>query len=205
MDIGKDRYFRLQPELEQAFIASLSQRQCSRAEMERLIKAGLLVITPAISSHASSLAISPPTQSVLEMHAPPAPRSLFVNLEVPAIVLWTKLQLKMIGLKQTLQTLAANRQPEPPMSAGSIDDQALEVFDAARIFRRARKYVPLETRCLLDSIALVKFLAVRGLHADIVFGVTTDPFAAHCWAQFSQTLLNDTIGNVSTYTPILVI
>lgn len=65
--------------------------------------------------------------------------------------------------------------------------------------------MPVETRCLLDSIAIVKFLARRHFHANIVIGVTGDPFSAHCWAQIHDMVLNDTIGNVRSFTPIRVI
>ena len=59
--------------------------------------------------------------------------------------------------------------------------------------------------CLLDSIALVRFLARRGLYAQLVFGVTDDPFSAHCWVQAGDLVLNDTVGDVSAHTPIRVI
>ncbi|MNN96111.1 hypothetical protein D3C81_2150420 [compost metagenome] len=52
---------------------------------------------------------------------------------------------------------------------------------------------------------MAKFLARRGLHADVVFGVIGDPFSAHCWLQAGTLVLNDSIGNIDTYTPIRAI
>ena len=78
-------------------------------------------------------------------------------------------------------------------------------MDTAAAFRSARPYVPIDTCCLLDSIAMITFLAKRQLHADLVFGVTADPFSAHCWAQYGTTVLNDALGHALTYTPIRVI
>jgi hypothetical protein len=58
---------------------------------------------------------------------------------------------------------------------------------------------------LLDSLAMVMFLAKRGLHASIVIGVTSAPFSAHCWVQTGDLVLNDTVGNARAFTPIRVI
>jgi hypothetical protein len=49
------------------------------------------------------------------------------------------------------------------------------------------------------------FLARRGLYANLVFAVTTDPFAAHCWAQVDDLVLNDSVGNAQSYTPIRIV
>lgn len=79
------------------------------------------------------------------------------------------------------------------------------VLEAAAAFLSARLYVPIDMCCLLDSIAMIKFLAKRELHADLVFGVTGDPFSAHCWAQYGTTVLNDALGHALALTPIKVI
>jgi hypothetical protein len=59
--------------------------------------------------------------------------------------------------------------------------------------------------CLFDSLALIHFLAQYGLYPDWVFGVSADPFEAHCWVQAGQVVLNDTVERVSAFTPILTI
>jgi hypothetical protein len=72
-------------------------------------------------------------------------------------------------------------------------------FNELRLFY-ARPYV-----CLFDSLALIHFLAQYGLYPDWVFGVSADPFEAHCWVQAGQVVLNDTVERVSAFTPILTI
>lgn len=52
---------------------------------------------------------------------------------------------------------------------------------------------------------MIIFLARRRLHASIVFGVTGDPFGAHCWVQTSDLVLSDTLGNATGHTPIRVV
>lgn len=70
---------------------------------------------------------------------------------------------------------------------------------------QVRPLVPIEPICLLDAIAIVRFLAERGLYAHVVFGVTGTPFAAHSWAQAGELALNDTIGRITAHTPIRVV
>lgn len=58
--------------------------------------------------------------------------------------------------------------------------------------------------CLLNSLALLDFLALHGLYPNIVFGVSMRPFHAHCWVQHEDTVLGDTLEHVSQFTPIMV-
>lgn len=72
-------------------------------------------------------------------------------------------------------------------------------------YRRLRPLYPAPQVCLLDSVALLNFLAGAGLAADLIFGVRNQPFEAHCWLQCADLVLNDTTEHVRTYTPIMVI
>lgn len=69
----------------------------------------------------------------------------------------------------------------------------------------ARRYVPLPRNCLLDSLAQFRWLARAGIGCHLVFGVTGQPFAAHCWLQSRDAILNDTYEHVSRFTPIMVL
>lgn len=73
----------------------------------------------------------------------------------------------------------------------------ISVFDSLRLF------YPRPYRCLFDSLALLHFLARFGLYPDWVFGVTAEPFEAHCWVQAGSVALNDTIERVAAFTPIM--
>jgi hypothetical protein len=80
-------------------------------------------------------------------------------------------------------------------------------FERARslvsVFDRLRLYYPRSYLCLFDSLALIHFLARFGVFPDWVFGVTADPFEAHCWVQSGNIVLNDTVERVSAFTPIM--
>lgn len=85
-----------------------------------------------------------------------------------------------------------------PAQAGQLDA-------AARTFLAARRLVPVRNNCLLDSLSLVRWLLTGGSPAVLVFGVKLHPFAAHCWVQSGELLLNDRLETVSRFEPVRVI
>lgn len=60
-------------------------------------------------------------------------------------------------------------------------------------------------RCLARSLALLKVLRRSGVAAELVIGVRSDPFSAHAWVQREGVVLNDTLEQITNYTPIMVL
>ncbi|PZR35486.1 lasso peptide biosynthesis B2 protein [Caulobacter segnis] len=84
--------------------------------------------------------------------------------------------------------------------------QDLEVIENQALrFNRARPWVPISAVCLVDSLALMLFLAWRGCAATLVFGVEIPPFTAHAWVQSGDCVLNDAVERIVVYTPILAV
>jgi hypothetical protein len=73
------------------------------------------------------------------------------------------------------------------------------------IFNSLRAFYPRDYVCLFDSLALLEFLIPFGVRADWIFGVASDPFAAHCWLQQGNVVLNDPLEKVAGYCPILAV
>jgi Transglutaminase-like superfamily len=203
LDLGEDRYFRLSHRLEKMFLAYLCSDGQPEVDVSDLVRQNILV--QAVDAEPASYAsvIAPPSLSAIE-HKSPAPRlDALTLLEVLATVCSTQLQLRTRRLNRIIAKVIAYRQhmaahiPFAPNGA-----QTERLMESAGAFRHARRYVPIETSCLLDSLALVAFLARRRLSADLIFGVTHNPFAAHCWVQAGDWVLNDTVGNVAAHTPI---
>jgi hypothetical protein len=59
--------------------------------------------------------------------------------------------------------------------------------------------------CMFDSLCLTRFLEYYGISASIIIAVRTTPFEAHCWVQYGDLVLNDTMSNVQEFSPILVL
>ena len=71
-------------------------------------------------------------------------------------------------------------------------------------FDRLRPWLPWSGRCLPNSLILISFLRRHGIEADLVLGVHTFPFEAHCWVEYRGVVLNDTVEHVRWYTPLAI-
>lgn len=202
LDIHNDRYFRLAEETEHAFARHLNG-DGSDIDIQRLIERDILIDGTDGAGHASRSATDVPTHSAMEEVLPGHRRNAGAALDTLSAVCSTHLQLRTRRLKHVLDRLASYRMART-CKASACGGGERRVLEASASFRSARPFVPIDTCCLLDSVAMIKFLAKRGLHADLVFGVTADPFSAHCWVQHGTTVLNDTLGHVSAHTPIRV-
>jgi hypothetical protein len=117
---------------------------------------------------------------------------------VALLVATTRLRLKLQPLAKILGARHWHpRQAQPDCKAQAID--------RARTFDAVRRFSPFPRNCLLDSLALDHWLARDRIDARLVFGVTAQPFAAHCWLQWGATILNDHYDRVSRFTPILAL
>jgi hypothetical protein len=83
-----------------------------------------------------------------------------------------------------------------------VDDH--ELIYAACAFAAARGLRGAREACLKEALALLYYLGRAGCAADWVFAVKGAPFAAHCWVQLGDIVLNDSLENVRAYTPIMV-
>ena len=73
----------------------------------------------------------------------------------------------------------------------------------AVLFDRWLPWIPFQGQCLYRAYTLRRYLRLAGLDACWVFGVRTWPFAAHCWLQVEDLILDDDLDRVRLYTPIL--
>jgi hypothetical protein len=201
LDILSDRYFRLSDRVEATFTAFIDGGPSSETELATLIRNKILTAAPRIEDNEAGPSIAP-TRSAFELSDQSGSLSLLTLLEISTLVLATRRALKTRKLSEVMESLARYRRGRAwkPPSQPKLSTQL--ICDAANAFNRARLYVPVATSCLLDSLSMAKFLARRQIDTSIVFGVTRDPFAAHCWVQFGDMVLNDTVGNVTAHMPI---
>ena len=66
-----------------------------------------------------------------------------------------------------------------------------------------RRVLPYESRCLLESLALLWLLRRAGVAATLVLGVRTlmGPFEAHAWVEYDGLVLNDAAAVRGIYEP----
>lgn len=91
-----------------------------------------------------------------------------------------------------------------PSRAPAGTTRLVDVHLAMAALCRIRLYVPTPRRCLPASLVTAMFLARRGFATQIVFGVRSYPFEAHCWVEHAGIVMDDTLDKVLAYRPIVV-
>lgn len=205
LDIAQDRYFMLTGSLEKAMRCFQAYGDAAPTLVESLVAARILVETPNQKARAAEANIRRPTCSALEQSVTLTGQRINIAIvfEIMAIIWSTRRQLKTSSLKMNLDKASAyrNRKIGAYEGATPIPDEG-KLLQANGQFARARRYVPIEPVCLLDSLSLLRFLSRRGVPANIVIGVAPEPFAAHCWVQVGDMVLNETLSDANAHTPI---
>ncbi len=106
----------------------------------------------------------------------------------------------------TAKTLARRRLDLTLARLAELKSRALKSEADARrligVFEEFRPWFPRRRVCLFDALALFRFMVMRGLRPDVVFGVRTAPFAAHCWVEWQGRLVGDSSDHCASFTPI---
>ncbi len=88
-----------------------------------------------------------------------------------------------------LEAFCELRRRKVRLSCGAADFASAERVHSK--FAAGRIWAPAAYVCLFDSLALSLFLIKRGVRSDLVFGVRSRPFSAHCWVEVDGVILDD--------------
>jgi len=206
LDIRHDRYFRLSSSLEHAFLAHADGMGASGVDTNRLMDNEILTGLPPGGDRTTNVSIADPLSSAIEQSIAIKELRPSQILEAAIITLSTRWRLRTKELREVLGSMRDYRDRYATRIASTKGASTRQdLAETSAIFQRARRYVPIDTSCLLDSVAMVRFLARKGLYSRLILGVACDPFSAHCWVQAGDFVLNDTVGNAKLHTPIRVI
>ncbi|MGB5779082.1 MAG: lasso peptide biosynthesis B2 protein [Allopontixanthobacter sediminis] len=185
LDIPNDRYFRLSDDDNRVCL-----KQLERSSLERW--------------HQPADLARPADWTAPKLSSPAIHQDIF-RLAGVARALWTQRRVEARLSKHSLALVLSQLRgvvERKSSSNAKISEEGLKcigAFEDARLLRTAAD------RCLSRSIALAACLAGHGDRARIVLGVHSPPFAAHCWTQHGDTVLNDSVEEVLRYQPILVV
>lgn len=189
LDLRRDRYFSISAARAPAILGVYEEG--SGAAREQLLAMGLVAEEgeaaaepPPVKPHASLLPIETDAHADLSALA-----TFWAACTSASIALARK------RLDRTLASLA--RAKGRPRSEASSD-----VRTTVALFESLRPWFPRDRVCLFDSLALMRFLLARGNSADLVMGVRTGPFSAHCWVETEGVVLSDTLEQCVSFTPI---
>jgi hypothetical protein len=200
LDLKHNRYFALGADDDAAFEALVrSGNQDDSLAFERFARSGLV----QASTHARPIAPCAKARaaeiSILDVAE--AANSTWARFAISHQLITTAFLMRARPLDHIVAGIVrAKRRLRP-----HVGDRTAERQAAAHALEWTRRYLTSHERCLLRSIALVRHLLGRRIATELVFGVTTRPFRAHCWVEHDDVLLTDRADTVRNYTPILVV
>jgi Transglutaminase-like superfamily len=170
----------------------------------KMVALGMLVTDPALGKVAEPVRIDEAKVSLVEPHLlerPDATWGHFWSLcRAHLAARWT---LKRRPIKEVAEEVLA-RKKRATAAVAPLDANRVRTLAAAFLLLRPILYTA-HNACLLDSLTLIRFLALYGVFPDWVFGVKTEPFQAHCWVQQGGYVFNDSPDFVGEFAPILVL
>jgi hypothetical protein len=120
---------------------------------------------------------------------------LAASVRAALLLRWRPLDRVTERVRRRRQAIAHRHSPDH-----CAVEELVSVFEHLRPF-----FFSARSACLFQSLALIEFLARHDCFPSWIFGVTTSPFAAHCWVQQDGLVFNDTVDHVRRYTPIMVV
>ena len=196
MDERQDSYFRLEESTEAEFLDLVKSNGTVTASASADLRAALG------ASHGSPrIVLAQPPQACRSLldEIGPVPKARIRDAVIIARLLRrarTSIAKRPIG--EILSGLAQDARTQRRL------DGDIEITAGASRFISGRRLVPYALNCLTDSLALMHWLG-RSPGALLVFGAKLEPFAAHCWVQLGDLLLNDRTDVVAQFRPVRVI
>jgi hypothetical protein len=171
--------------------------------VQDLVDRGIIVTGSTIGKEIEPVVAAPQVTSTLA--DPPADRTAFWMLRLPSFLCACRRATRDLAHKPLHQTVQGVKELRRRQGSGRGTWDPVKTRVLVGDFAALRYVFPRSYLCLFDSLALVHFLAAYGQFPTWVFGVDAEPFTAHCWLQEGSILLNDTLPNVSRYTPIMAV
>jgi hypothetical protein len=197
LDRPADRYFCLAGHIEHAFVRTC-QSVPAEGDLEMLLGSGIVRHGPACSR---ILACPQPPATTSFADEPSGTTGTLPVLIALSCLLAARARLRVQGFEANLRQIERTKARLAP-DAHTAGDHA--VRRTARAFARCAHVMAVHDRCLPTSLALARCLIRLGLRPDLVIGVRLHPFQAHAWVQWHDTVVNERIDVVRTFTPIFV-
>jgi len=216
LDLTRDKYsaviFPTDPPADGASSpAQISLQEKLRSQREPLIQAGLLTTNPTDARPIGDGSIDGFDAHIFgldDQRAFGLTGEAAANLKISArdffdflIASWKA--SRDLKTKHIAKTVGEVRRRKARAGNASVDLN--EVRRLTTIYRRLRPWYPRKYLCLYDSLALVEFMARRGVYPLWIFAVQAQPFGAHCWVQSERFLLNEGTEYAGQFTPIMAV
>ena len=197
LDLTRDRYFALVDRQDQAFTRWSSGAILSEQDhhiLSRLAQAGIIRI--GTDTPARRIDALPGRISALDADDDGRVAISALGTAVLAILAAKRRHRGVLG--PSLACVGRHALPSRPSF------ELATVTRHARAFQRAALLTRTRDQCVPCSVALTIHLRRRAIPARLIVGVSGRPFAAHCWVQVDDIIVNDMTDHVAAFVPILV-
>lgn len=200
LDLDRDRYWQVGMDASAAldWLADRRAGPIAPGQIERLERLGFVEPAKPESPLKQAPSLPFPTHSAIEGNARKQAFDPIAATEVAYLAAMARRLVERRSLHWNIADIEHRRTGKGMASSGCV--AAL-----AQAFIRYRRLVPSANKCLPDTLAFLRFAARRGHYPRLVFGVEAWPFAAHCWAQTGELVLNDVLDHARSFSPIRVI
>lgn len=201
LDLAEDRYFALPADSDAAFLR-LAGGEYEDGDVDilnPLFVRGLLVEAPgALPITLAPSVITPVGDLADDIRRGP-------RLADVLGLLLSELRIARSLRKRALLRLvqAAGRGPSRAAPRSHLLHDRLQRLAAAA--SRSSFFLRATDRCLVRALAMQSRCKRLGIASQLVFGVRTNPFGAHCWVQHEDRVLIGDYQEVRLFTPILVV
>ena len=171
---------------------------------QALLKRGLLTIDRTAGKEVEVAHVDDPETDLIGIAPPVQPHVRLIDVVRFVAATFSAWKAMRFGSLEAIVSKANDRRLKHTNNAYEIDLERAK--SCMSLFERIRPFLfGARDQCLFESFVLSNFLAKYGLYPEWVFGVTTDPFAAHCWLQHRRVVFNDYAEHASEFTPIMII
>lgn len=176
----------------------------AKATLTRMIRMGLVTDNPSQGHSATPTVTSPASRTLFaaDLEARPTVTPGFGVCLFRACIAAAR-DLRLHRFEKVASRLR-DRRTTFSKKPSSLDEQPLFKLVEAYVYARPF-FFSARNACMYDSRALLELLYYHHIFPTWTFGIHTDPFLAHCWLQLGDLVVNDTVENVSQFTPILTV
>jgi transglutaminase superfamily protein len=199
LDTWADRYFCLPQTANDAFLRTAAQRSRTgdEAQLQMLMKHGMLIENDARANIPPPPQIEVPTRDLFEEPALHASRTLILRALLAELGAAWALRQKSFHMVIEAARLPRSTRSRVPRTS-TLQEIAAAAAAVAFITRS-------HDRCLVRALAVHSMCKEIAATTKLVFGVVAHPFTAHCWVQLGSAVIVGGYEQARLYTPILVI
>jgi len=172
-------------------VADNSSEELARA----LVIKRLLTDEEAFAAPATLISVTPEEEVTFDEalgHRLPKRLDIFINYF--RATLSVLIRMRFASLEALIRGFRLRKPQGPDLDPNSAQKRAREL--SCSFLALQGVIVSRKGACMFDSLCLARFLEYYGIFASIIIAVRTSPFEAHCWAQYGNLVLNDTMSNV---------